>query len=74
MVPLNLTYLHYLQHSLFEHLFNLYYINCNYFINDIFNLLVYFLVIINIFIVHGYAGYQCMKVVNYLCEVTIETQ
>jgi len=27
MVPLNLTYLHCLQHSLFEHLFNLYYIN-----------------------------------------------
>ena len=25
MVPLNLTYLHCLQHSLFEHLFNLYY-------------------------------------------------
>jgi len=25
MVPLNLTYLHYLQHSLFKHLFNLYY-------------------------------------------------
>ena len=27
MVPLNMTYLHCLQHSLFEHLFNLYYIN-----------------------------------------------
>jgi len=26
MVPLNLTYLHCLQHSFFEHLFNLYYI------------------------------------------------
>ena len=26
MVPLNMTYLHRLQHSLFEHLFNLYYI------------------------------------------------
>ena len=26
MVPLNMTYLHCLQHSLFEHLFNLYYI------------------------------------------------
>jgi len=26
MVPLNMTYLHCLQHSLFEHLFNLY---CN---------------------------------------------
>jgi len=26
MVPLNMTYLHYLQHSFFEHLFNLY---CN---------------------------------------------
>jgi len=25
MVPLNMTYLHCLQHSLFEHLFNLYY-------------------------------------------------
>ena len=25
MVPLNLTYLHCLQHSLFEHLFNLYF-------------------------------------------------
>jgi len=25
MVPLNLTYLHCLQHSLFKHLFNLYY-------------------------------------------------
>ena len=25
VVPLNLTYLHCLQHSLFEHLFNLYY-------------------------------------------------
>jgi len=25
MVPLNLTYLHCLQHSLFEHIFNLYY-------------------------------------------------
>ena len=25
MVPLNLTYLHCLQHSAFEHLFNLYY-------------------------------------------------
>jgi len=25
MVPLNLTYLHCLQHSFFEHLFNLYY-------------------------------------------------
>jgi len=28
MVPLNLTYLHCLQHSLFEHLFNLYYFCC----------------------------------------------
>jgi len=27
MVPLNMTYLHCLQHSLFEHLFNLYYAN-----------------------------------------------
>jgi len=27
MVPLNLTYLHCLQHSLFEHLFNLYLIS-----------------------------------------------
>ena len=27
MVPLNMTYLHCLQHSLFEHLFNLYYTN-----------------------------------------------
>ena len=26
MVPLNITYLHCLQHSLFEHLFNLYYV------------------------------------------------
>jgi len=26
MVPLNLTYLHCLQHSLFEHFFNLYYL------------------------------------------------
>jgi len=26
MVPLNMTYLHCLQHSLFEHLFNLYYL------------------------------------------------
>jgi len=25
MVPLNMTYLHCLQHSLFEHLFNVYY-------------------------------------------------
>ena len=25
MVPLNMIYLHLLQHSLFEHLFNLYY-------------------------------------------------
>ena len=25
MVPLNMTYLHCVQHSLFEHLFNLYY-------------------------------------------------
>ena len=29
MVPLNLTYLHCLQHSFFEHLFNLYYVNVN---------------------------------------------
>ena len=29
MVPLNMTYLHYLQHSLFEHLFNLYYKKVN---------------------------------------------
>jgi len=28
MVPLNLTYLHCLQHSLFEHLFNLYHMIC----------------------------------------------
>jgi len=28
MVPLNLTYLHCLQHSFFEHLFNLYYVLC----------------------------------------------
>ena len=28
MVPLNMTYLHCLQHSLFEHLFNLYYLFC----------------------------------------------
>ena len=27
MVPLNMTYLHCLQHSLFEHLFNLYYVH-----------------------------------------------
>jgi len=27
MVPLNMTHLHCLQHSLFEHLFNLYYIS-----------------------------------------------
>jgi len=33
MVPLNMTYLHCLQHSLFEHLFNLYYTRyCPYFI------------------------------------------
>ena len=30
MVPLNMTYLHYLQHFLFEHLFNL----CCYHYND----------------------------------------
>jgi len=30
MVPLNLTYLHCLQHSVFEHLFNLYYMEKNY--------------------------------------------
>jgi len=29
MVPFNMTYLHCLQHSLFEHLFNIYYINQN---------------------------------------------
>jgi len=29
MVPLNLTYLHCLQHSFFEHLFNLYWNDCN---------------------------------------------
>ena len=34
MVPLNMTYLHCLQHSLFEHLFNLYYHN-NYLFNNI---------------------------------------
>jgi len=28
MVPLNMTYLHCLQHSLFEHLFNLYELKC----------------------------------------------
>ena len=27
MVPLNLTYLHYLKHSFFEHLFNLFWFN-----------------------------------------------
>jgi len=26
MVPLNMTYLHCLQHSLFEHLFNIYFV------------------------------------------------
>ena len=30
MVPLNMTYLHCLQHSLFEHLFNFYYLNTVY--------------------------------------------
>ena len=44
MVPLNLTYLHCLQHSLYEHLFNLYSNQPTIFATDFNNSVVYFIV------------------------------